>query len=309
MNLISNKAIIQEIQSNILNEKQVQLFIQRDDLLHAEVSGNKFRKLKYNLEQAKNQNFKTVLTFGGAYSNHIAATAAAAKIVGFHSIGIIRGEEHLPLNYTLQTAIKNGMQLYYVNRSDYKNKHKEFFLNQLKEQFGKVYIIPEGGTNELAVKGIAEMKELWKDNSDTMGIDYVACPFGSGGTSLGIYSILERNQKLLIFSALKGETVQKEFEKLLEEHQVNSKAKWEMIIQYHFGGYAKINTDLVDFVNQFKKEFDIQLDLIYNGKMLYGLFDRIRNNYFEKGSKILAIHTGGVQGNEGMKERYGIDLI
>ncbi len=308
MNLISKKAIIQEIQSNILNEKQLRLFIQRDDLLHPEVSGNKFRKLKYNLLEAKKQGFEKVMTFGGAYSNHIAATAAAAKIYNLKSIGIIRGEETLPLNYTLKTAVNNGMQLHYVSREEYKNKQEEIFINQLKEQFGEVFIIPEGGTNKLAIKGVAEMKEDWDENSVAIGYDFIACPFGSGGTSLGIYSILEKDQKLLIFSALKGENVKTEFEKLLKEHQINAEAKWEMRNQYHFGGYAKVNQELIDFVNQFKKDFGIQLDLIYNGKMLFGLFELIQNNYFEKGSKILAIHTGGVQGNEGLKERFGIEL-
>ncbi len=297
------KAIVQEIIDPLLKTKGVQLFIQRDDLLHPEVSGNKFRKLKYNIQHAVESGYGTILTFGGAYSNHIAATAAAAKRSNLKSIGIIRGEEHQTLNVTLQTAVNNGMELHYINRSDYKLKAEPNFLDRIKKQFGEVFIIPEGGTNGLAIKGVAEICDDWNEN-----FDYVATPFGSGGTAVGIYSVLSDQQHLLMFSALKGEGVGEEFLKVLSENELEDNGNWKMFTDYHFGGYAKVKRELVDFVNGFKKEHHIQLDLIYNGKMLFGLYDLIKKDYFPQETKLLAIHTGGVQGNAGMAERLGLAL-
>lgn len=296
-------AIVQELFSPLCAEKKVRLFLQRDDLLHPEVSGNKFRKLKYNIQRAIAGGYNTILTFGGAYSNHIAASAAAAKLSNLKSIGIIRGEEHQPLNVTLQTAVNNGMELHYISRSEYKLKTEEAFLGGLKRRFGEVFIIPEGGTNGLAIKGVAEMKKDW-----TEAFDFITVPFGSGGTSAGIYSVIEEKQKLLIFSALKGDKVDEEFKTILSENDLNDKGNWSMINQYHFGGYAKVKPELVDFVNAFKKAHQIQLDLIYNGKMLFGLFDLIQNDYFPRDTRLLAIHTGGVQGNIGLIKRLGVEL-
>jgi 1-aminocyclopropane-1-carboxylate deaminase/D-cysteine desulfhydrase-like pyridoxal-dependent ACC family enzyme len=296
-------AIVQELFSPLFEAKKVRLFLQRDDLLHPEVSGNKFRKLKYNIQNTIEQGYETILTFGGAYSNHIAATAAAAKLSNLKSIGIIRGEEHQPLNVTLQTAVNNGMELHYINRSEYKLKEDTSFLEGLKQQFGEVFIIPEGGTNQLAIKGVAEMKADWDQEYNC-----IATPFGSGGTSAGIYSVLEEHQQLLIFSALKGDKVGDEFTYILADNNIVDNNNWTMFNQYHFGGYAKVKPELVDFVNAFKKDHHIQLDLIYNGKMLFGLTDLIQQDYFSPGTKILAIHTGGVQGNKGMEERLGLVL-
>lgn len=297
------KAIVQEIIDPFLENKGVQLFIQRDDLLHPDVSGNKFRKLKYNIQYAIDQGYETILTFGGAYSNHIAATAAAAKLANLKSIGLIRGEKQIPLNHTLQTAVDNGMELHYVSRTDYRRKQEEVFLEELNSKFGFVFIIPEGGTNQLAIKGVGEMKADWQE-----AYDFIAVPFGSGGTSVGIYSVLD-NQQLLIFSALKGDNVSDEFKSVLTENHIVDNGNWKMMNQYHFGGYAKVKPELVDFVNEFKKNHKIQLDLIYNGKMLFGLYDLIKSDYFSRETKLLAIHTGGIQGNKGMEERLGFKLI
>jgi 1-aminocyclopropane-1-carboxylate deaminase/D-cysteine desulfhydrase-like pyridoxal-dependent ACC family enzyme len=296
-------AIVQELFDPFFEEKKIRLFMQRDDLLHPEVSGNKFRKLKYNIRHAIEHEYDTILTFGGAYSNHIAATAAAAKLSNLKSIGLIRGEEQLPLNSTLQTAVNNGMELHYISRQDYRRKQEPDFLEELKSKFGSIFIIPEGGTNQLAIKGVAEMKADWDQD-----YNFIAVPFGSGGTSAGIYSVLE-SQQLLIFSALKGDNVGDEFQSVLTENEIVDNGNWEMMNQYHFGGYAKVKPELVDFVNEFKTAHQIQLDLIYNGKMLFGIYDLIQKNHFSEGSKLLAIHTGGVQGNKGMVERLGVELI
>ncbi|MDH5368219.1 MAG: 1-aminocyclopropane-1-carboxylate deaminase/D-cysteine desulfhydrase, partial [Cyclobacteriaceae bacterium] len=145
------KAILQEIKEDFIEEKNIKLFLKREDLLHNKVSGNKWRKLKYNLQTAKEQGYTTLLTFGGAYSNHIYATAAAANEAGFNSIGVIRGERTEPLNATLTFAEQMGMQLHFVSRTLYREKKEKYFIDNLRHEFGDFYLIPEGGSNNLAV--------------------------------------------------------------------------------------------------------------------------------------------------------------
>ncbi|MAZ28765.1 MAG: 1-aminocyclopropane-1-carboxylate deaminase [Cytophagaceae bacterium] len=281
------------------------LYLKREDLLHPQVSGNKFRKLKYNLAFAKKTNKQTLLTYGGAFSNHIAATAAAASLQGLRSIGIIRGDELakkintvLEENTTLQTAYENGMKLIFVNRGQYRKKDNIPFTEFLKhDSFAKkdfrvdpsdVYIIPEGGTNALAVRGCEEILQ----EGDT-GFDYICCPVGTGGTISGIINASAHKQKILGFPALKGDFLTAEIKKYAR------KDNWQLITDYTFGGYGKINTQLVDFINTFKKEHKIALDPVYTSKMLYGICDMVNNGYFRAGANILAIHTGGLQGIAG----------
>ncbi len=275
-----------------LDNSNVSLQIKREDLIHQFISGNKFRKLKYNIEAAQLQKARQLLTFGGAFSNHIAAVAFAGKTYHFETIGIIRGDEienHEELNPTLQFAKDCGMQFEFVTRSDYRLKESEAFIESLNHKFGDFYLIPEGGTNDLAIKGCEEI--LTEDDSD---FDYICCSIGTGGTFLGICNSLKPNQKLLGFPALKGDFI---------ENQMKEKAKndqWKIISEYHFGGYGKVTPDLIDFINQFKADYKVPLDPIYTGKMVYGVMDLIRNNYFKVGTKILLIHTGGLQGIQGM---------
>ena len=286
-----------EISLPVLKEKEVRLFIKRIDKIHPFVSGNKWFKLKYNLIEAQKQGLNTLLTFGGAYSNHIAATAFAAHEKGLKSIGIIRGEEHLPLNPTLRFAIDNGMKLHYISRSNYKEKTCDNFLEALKNQFGDFYLIPEGGTNELAIQGAAEVL----DSNDIQ--DYICCAVGTGGTIAGIIDVSNDKQTVIGFPAIKG------FEQL--EKNINN---WTNTTNYRFindyvgNGYAKINKDLVDFINEFNARHNIPLDTIYTGKMMLGILDLVAKDYFPKGSSILAIHTGGLQGNKGMSKRLGVIL-
>lgn len=274
--------------------KQHTLHIKREDLLHPFVSGNKYRKLKFQLEKIKEASIKTVLTFGGAFSNHIAAVATAGKLHSFNTIGIIRGEEleGQPLNSTLSFAKNNGMQLHFVTREEYRDKTSPRFLASLKQIFGSFYLIPEGGTNELAVKGCAEI--LTKEDS---AFDYICVPVGTGGTMAGIVSALLPHQKAVGFSVLNG-TFQK---KIIDKYAAGN--NFELIDSYNFGGYAKIDTDLIRYINQFKETQNIQLDPIYTGKMFYGIFDLIKQGMFKKNSRILAIHTGGLQGIAGMNEK------
>ena len=287
----------EEISIPIVKEKEVRLFIKRLDKVHPFISGNKWFKLKYNLIEAKKLGYKTLLTFGGAYSNHIAATAFAAQEKGFKSIGIIRGEEHLPLNSTLHFAKENGMELKYVSRSDYREKTISDFLDKLKAQFGDFYLIPEGGTNELAIKGTSKIL----DAHDIQ--DYICCAVGTGGTIAGIIRASNDNQTVIGFPAIKG------FEQLKKDiKNWTNTNNYKLINAYVGSGYAKVSKELVDFINKFNAEHNIPLDVIYTGKMLMGILDLVGKDYFPKGSTILAIHTGGLQGNKGMSERLGIKL-
>lgn len=285
--------------SNVFIEEN--LWIKPEYLNHEFVSGNKLRKLKYNLEAAKIAKKTTLLTFGGAYSNHIAAVAAVGKIHGFETIGIIRGEElafKSNLNTTLNYAQQNGMVLKFVTREVYLNKFSEEFHELLKHEFGDFYLLPEGGTNALAVKGCEEI--LSEFDSE---FDIVCCPVGTGGTIAGLINASLPHQRILGFPALKGDFLKAEVSKYTK------KTNWELISDYHFGGYAKINDELISFINRFKLDFDIPLDPIYTGKMMYGIMDLIQKNWFPKGTKILAIHTGGLQGIAGMNEKLKLKKI
>ena len=280
---------------NLSKAFEVELFLRREDAIHPFISGNKYRKLKYNILEAKRQKQKALLTFGGAYSNHIAAVAAVGKEFGFKTIGIIRGEElasKISNNPTLSFATECGMQFKFVSRDTYRVKTSIQFLHDLKTEFGNFYLIPEGGTNDLAVKGCEEIL-IEKDHI----FDFVCCSVGTGGTISGLINASLPHQNILGFPALKGNFLQKDISKFA------MKTNWELITDYHFGGYAKINSGLVEFINKFKLEYNIPLDPVYNGKMMFGIFDLIEKNYFPKGSKIVAIHTGGLQGIDGMNIR------
>lgn len=283
----------------ILKEKEIELYLKREDKIHPFVSGNKFRKLKYNIQEAKSKGNAKLLTFGGAFSNHILATAVAAKVLGLKSIGIIRGEElandlqkTLSQNTTLATAHQNGMTFEFVSRSAYRNKSKDEFINTLKEKFGDFYVIPEGGTNELAIKGCQEI--LTKED---VKFDYICSAVGTGGTISGLINASLNHQKVLGFPALKGDFLKDEIQ------QFTQKDNWDLITDYHFGGYAKYDESLIRFMNDFSSSTNIPLDPIYTGKMLFGIIDMIEKNHFKKGVKILAIHTGGIQGVAGFNQK------
>lgn len=293
MQLETEHIPIQEITLNF--DTDVRLFIKREDLIHPFVSGNKFRKLKYNLAEAKKEKQTILVTFGGAFSNHIAAVAAAGKNNGFKTIGIIRGEElasKIDTNPTLQFAASQGMQFKFVTRKVYREKTSKEFLAQLTEEFGRFYTIPEGGTNKLAVKGCTEII-----TEATKEFDTICCAVGTGGTIAGISKGAFSHQKILGFPALKGDFLQQEVS------QFTTKNNWELIHEYHFGGYGKVTEELIAFINTIKKQTSIPLDPIYTGKMLYGIIDLIKKGYFAKQNRILAIHTGGLQGIEGMNQK------
>ena len=277
----------------------VSLAMKREDLIHPHISGNKYRKLKYNIAFAKANTYKTLLTFGGAYSNHIAATALAGMHYGFQTVGVIRGEElgvdlekTLKENTTLAQAVSCGMQLKFVSREMYKQKEEASVLRLLKKEYPDAYMLPEGGTNELAIKGCEEILV-----EADLSYDYICCAVGTGGTISGIINSSSPSQKILGFPALKGGFLNAELEKL------TTKPNWKLQQVYHFGGYAKVTEELVSFINDFKKTHGILLDPIYTGKMMFGIFDLISKGYFPQNSRILAIHTGGLQGVAGINQK------
>ena len=266
----------------------VRLLIKREDLNHPLVSGNKWWKLKYNLEAAIRSNQNTLLTFGGAYSNHIYATAAAAHELGLKSIGIIRGEETKPQNHTLAFAESQGMKLHYVSREAYREKTEAAFIQNLHDRFGDFYLIPEGGTNELAVKGCAEFARQLNNEAE---FDYLCLPVGTGGTIAGMIEGFDDSTMIIGFPVLKGANF---LEEEIRKH--TSKKNWQLMYEYHFGGYAKVSNELKEFMDQFEKQFNIPLDEVYTAKMMFGIMDLIKKKFFESGSTILGIHTGGLQG-------------
>jgi len=283
------KVITQEIQ---LLHSSIKIFIRREDLIHPIVSGNKYRKLKYNLQFAKTENYSKLLTFGGAFSNHIAAVAFAGKELGFETVGVIRGDElesKMFENPTLKFAHNCGMKFDFISREAYRFKESDSFMEKLIEKHQNFYLIPEGGTNDLAIKGCEEIL-----NSQDAKFDFICCAIGTGGTISGIINSSKSNQKVLGFSALKGDFLYKDIRKFAKN------TNWDIISDYHFGGYGKVSLELIQFINSFDEEYQILLDPIYTGKMVYGIFDLINKNYFPKNSKILIIHTGGLQGIEGM---------
>ncbi|MGZ0015098.1 1-aminocyclopropane-1-carboxylate deaminase/D-cysteine desulfhydrase [Yeosuana sp. AK3] len=287
-----NKSINQPIKTS--NKYGIELFLKREDEIHPFISGNKYRKLKYNIEEAKNLKSNTLLTFGGAYSNHITATAFAGKEFGFKTIGIIRGEElkdKIKTNATLLFAQACGMQFKFVSREIFRDKHTGEFIEALKNEFSEFYHLPEGGTNALAIKGCEEIL-----TPDDLDFDYVCCAIGTGGTISGIINSSQKNQQILGFPALKGSFLKEDISKFV------NKQNWHIVEDYHFGGYAKVNKELIQFVNQFKNDNNIPLDPVYTGKMMFGIFDLLEKGYFKEGSKILAIHTGGLQGISGMND-------
>ena len=266
----------------------VQLTIKRLDLIHPQISGNKFFKLKYNLLAAQQQGFSQVLTFGGAFSNHIAATAFAAQHFGFQSIGMIRGEElaSQQFNPTLQTAQDLGMQLHFLSRFEYRLRHQAEYLQQLQQQYPQAFIIPEGGSNALAIQGTQEI--LSPD--DLENYDVICCAVGTGGTLAGIIESSSEQQHVLGFSALKGDFLKHDIQ------QWTDKSNWSLTDAYCCGGYAKITPKLLQFMQQFEQQHHIPLEQVYTAKMMMGLLDLIQYHHFPAHTRILAIHTGGLQG-------------
>ena len=246
----------------------IELYIKREDKTHVHVSGNKYRKLKYNVQEALSKGYKRLITFGGAYSNHIAATAYAGKMIGIETIGVIRGDE-------------------------FRLKHTESFREALFERFGDYYYVPEGGTNPLAIKGTEEILTP----EDTI-YDFITTAVGTGGTIAGLINSAAPHQRVLGFPALYGRFLEEEIKKWIHPND-----HWQLIHDYNLGGYAKVNDDFIRFLNDFFRQTHIPLDPVYTGKMIYGVTCLIEKGFFPDNSKIMAIHTGGLQGIYGMNQK------
>jgi 1-aminocyclopropane-1-carboxylate deaminase len=276
---------VAELKNLLFTKKGIRLFVKRDDLIHPQISGNKWRKLKYNIEEMRRQNKNVMLTFGGAYSNHILATAAVGKEIGFKTIGIIRGEEAKEKSTVLRFAEQAGMHLHFISRADYKKKTTTEVFYELKKSFGEFYLVPEGGGNELGVMGCGEIVQ-----EISFGFTHICCATGTGATLAGIALSLTSGKTAIGFCVHKGnESVEANIKRW-----TLSAANFHLLNDYHCGGFAKSNEELESFVREFSEEVQIPVEPVYTGKMFYGIFDLLKKDFFPKGSVIVALHTGGV---------------
>lgn len=298
MNILFDKIPFQKpsltpIFETIFKEKNIHLSILELQNIHPSINGNKWFKLKYNLQHAYNEGIKTIVSVGGAYSNHLHALAHACKELGFDGYGIIRADENLE-NKTLVDLKASGMKLIQVSREDYRQKNEEWFFEKYIKPIDNTFIyIPEGGSNALALKGIAELKQYIPDNTN-----YVITAVGSTGTVAGLGLAFDNSQtKVIGIAALKGGSfLTNDIEKLYKQAQITVNQTPEIITDYHFGGFGKTKPSLFEFIYHFEDKHNIKLEQVYTAKMLYGVYELIEKNYFSEGSKIVAIHTGGLQG-------------
>ncbi len=279
---------LQELSDELLRDHKVCVSLKRDDLIHSEMPGNKWRKLKHNLVAAADRGSRTLLTFGGAYSNHIRATAAAGHYFGFSTIGVIRGEEHLPLNPSLAYAVDRGMTLAYLDRTTYRSKESAAVMDSLRARFGDFYTVPEGGSNELGARGCAEIPgEIEAD------FDLICCPCGSGGTLAGVAAGLHPGQRAIGFTAIRGgEYVANEVDRLQRRTFGRNSGNWVLEHEFHFGGFARTTDELAAFTEAFRARHGIELDRVYVAKMMYGLFAKVQRGDIEPGSRVVALVTG-----------------
>jgi 1-aminocyclopropane-1-carboxylate deaminase len=305
----SENSVVQELKNDFLSKHQVKLFLKRDDLIDREVSGNKWRKLKYNIEQAISKKNDTILTFGGAYSNHLVATASACYKAGIRSIGIVRGEElSKDSNETLKRCHEFGMELKFVSREEYGLKADALYLKDLHLENENCFIVPEGGANFYGMVGCQEiLKEV------DVYYDHVFVAQGTTTTSCGVLLSLPEHSTLNVVPVLKGFDVFTEMKQLLNYSLFDEELTEDLLnkvvvhSESHFGGYGKYNKELLTFIKHFYRDFKVKLDPIYTGKVIFQLFQLIEKGDFQNQS-ILFIHTGGIQGTNSIEEKEGIKL-
>jgi 1-aminocyclopropane-1-carboxylate deaminase len=286
-NPVHSRISLKSVNMALLDRHGVSLSMVRDDLLHPMIAGNKWWKLKHALLDAAKRRLPMLLTFGGPYSNHILAVAAAGRLFGFKTVGIIRGEEARPLNPVLVQARQWGMQLVGISRAQYRKKTEPRFLSELESDWGPCMILPEGGSGSFAVQGASEMvRRMTKD------YDILCCPVGTGGTMAGMVLGAREQSKVLGFSVLKGGNfLARDIRGLLQVHSPVARS-WELVTRYHFGGYARSDDALLTFCNLFRSSQGVSLDPVYTGKMMCGIVDMLGKGRFRKGSRIVAWHTG-----------------
>ena len=280
------ESLNQEINLPSLKKYNVNIFVKREDLIHPIISGNKFRKLKYNIEKAIKDKKDEIISFGGAYSNHLLALAFIGKLSNLKTIGIIRGEElkQKKLNSTLKRCKDFGMKFIFISRNEYKKRNEIKYINSLKVKYRNAFIVPEGGTNYLGVKGCEEIL-----NKEDSFFDVICCPVGSGGTISGLINSKNKIQKILGFSALKDSKMKNVITKFVNNND------WKVFDDMFFGGYSKVDYELVNFINKTYDQTGILFDPIYNSKMLFQIIYMISNDKWLYGKNILLINTGGIQ--------------
>lgn len=282
-----------KLNNDFFGKNNLEIFMLRLDEIHPVISGNKLFKLIYFLEEAKKSIHKKIITFGGAYSNHLAATAFAAKELKIKSVGIVRGEKPKILSLTLLFCLENEMQLEFISRQDYKKINEKDFLEDLENKYGEHILIPEGGFSAKGKEGAALINQYFSDKNFT----HVCLPVGTATTFAGLVYANKNETQIIGFGVLKN---LHDIEKRFAELKVNPEKKYSFIGGYHFGGYAKKTEELISFMNDFYAKNKISLDFVYTAKMMFGINDLIRKKYFPEGSKILCIHTGGLQGNKSL---------
>jgi 1-aminocyclopropane-1-carboxylate deaminase len=274
----------------LLIEKEVEVAVLRLDKIHTVISGNKWFKLRYYLEEAKKQGKKSIVTFGGAWSNHLLATAAACKLNDLSSVGIIRGKGFTVLSPSLVQAKELGMQLFFISREDYRNKHIPDKLNSSEN-----YFISEGGYGVKGAQGAATIADHYQKENYT----HTCCATGTGTMLAGLIQVTNSSNIVTGISVLKNNLeLEKKVRSLLSDPDMN----FHINHDYHFGGYAKCKPALIDFMNEFYRQTNIPSDFVYTGKLFFSIMDLISNNHFAKGSKLLIIHSGGLQGNASLSK-------
>ncbi|MEO6844076.1 MAG: pyridoxal-phosphate dependent enzyme [Ginsengibacter sp.] len=293
--IIFKRPEIAELKNEFYEKNNIQVYLLRLDEIHPVISGNKLFKLCYFLEEAKNNPGKKIITFGGAYSNHLAATAFSCREMDLPCIGIVRGEEPATLSHTLLFCKDNGMELQFISRPSYQKINEKEFLEELKKKYGEPILIPEGGFSIKGKEGAELITQFFCDKKFT----HVCLPVGTATTFAGIIDSNKNGSEIVGFGVLKNFN---DIEKRLFELQINVAKKYSFISDYHFGGYAKKTDQLISFMNSFYVQHKIPLDFVYTGKMMFGVNDLIQKKYFDEGARILCIHTGGLQGNNSLPE-------
>jgi 1-aminocyclopropane-1-carboxylate deaminase len=305
----TKKSILQKLDATIFDKHQVEVFVKRDDLIHSVVSGNKWRKLKYSIAQAIHQKCDGIFTFGGAYSNHLVATAAACKSAGIKSIGFVRGEELTSeSNATLKSCIDYGMKLVFISREEYALRNDKIYIDELKTEYPLYYFVPEGGSNYFGVIGC---QEIWTE-IDTQ-FDSVFVAQGTTTTSCGLLAGLPPLTKLHVVPVLKGfesiETMKSTLKWVLMDESFVDQLVEDILVHsdFHFGGYGKVTSELIEFIQMCSREFHISLDPVYTSKAFYALYQNIVQGNLN-GQKILFLHTGGLQGAVSYEKKLGVQF-
>jgi 1-aminocyclopropane-1-carboxylate deaminase len=288
---------LERINLPIIQKANIALWIVRADLIHPLASGNKFYKLAPTLEYAKQRNIKHLVSFGGAFSNHIHALALSAQAHGFSSIGIIRGEPEYQNNPTLRDAKEAGMQLEFVDRKTYKRRYEQEYLQQLQQRYPNALIIPEGGSNQYAIEGCMQFAE---EINSIIQPDIVTVAAGTGATVAGLACGTNAKQRTIAYAVLKDKTLNQRIQGFINNQDETAKVTIE---QADFGGYAKLNKELLDFILGWLDKTDILLDPIYTGKMGMRLMQQIKAAEYKQGTTIAMVHSGGLQGWRGMQQR------